>query len=501
MKQKTEMVRDVLVLGKGIPMNKFGAHLVGLAVSAGLGGMGCGSADLGTDDWDEGATLDTVEQEIKNGTVTTDKPGIGSAGLAGGCTATLISGRHALVAAHCNWHGDTLWSGKTFTAGGVTRTISRIYLFGPEEAPGQGIPAGNLDFNPDVALLELDSEIPLANATPLNVAAGPPNSSWQVTMYGRGGTTGACTGAFGTKRYFTFNFGTNTYQFCPGDSGGPGTFGTHAENGAIWGVASFTSGNGDVWGNVGRYKEDIRSVIRMWDYGSSSGLNGLEFGIKRNGVTLATYGGSSANACQTLCNGNANCNSFRFQLSTSTCTLLKDAGDWVPDTNHWSGLSSTNRFENGVNRLGYDYTNHATSSASQCSRDCSDDERCAAFSWVASQTRCYLREYLGLTTASSGVTSGTKRNFEYYTDRPGFDIATYDLTTSDIRVCQSLCSAHPSCYAYTYRNPVFTPADPPVLVADAKCWLKGYGTTPVTSVADAPSGNKRYISGTWRSTP
>jgi hypothetical protein len=37
-------------------------------------------------------------------------------------------------------------------------------------------------------------------------------------------------------------------------------------------------------------------------------------------------------------------------------------------------------------------------------------------------------------------TSATKRGFEFFTDRPGNDQSSFDLSEPDPRICQAMCS-------------------------------------------------------------
>jgi hypothetical protein len=300
-----------------------------------------------------------------------------------------------------------------------------------------------------------------------------------------------------------FPFGIFSDFICPGDAGGPATLGAHAANGLLWGVNSHISGNGDVWGNLARYKEDIMDVIRTWDNFGSGSTN--ESGIRRIGVTFQVTTPGSPGACMNQCNANPSCASYSWHNPSGSCALMRDRGEWYAEPNFTSGLSIANRYEVDIDRPGRDYSNDAPVALNTCSARCSGDSRCAAFSWVASQSRCFLKEYAPPGVAAPGITSGTKRKFEYYTDRPGLDLYNFAIVPPalpDPRVCQAACYNDINCWSFTYKNPVYT-GNPPTLVSNAHCFLKSGTPAPSIQVVDPPNpfSTKRFISGSWKHTP
>lgn len=421
----------------------------------------CGMQDA------EGPSPTTGELK-KGGTRTSVKPAIGKLFLGFDhttfCTATLISDRHIITAQRCN-PTNSLPSYASFQMDSVAQgySLKRWYQWGPTdqvEFDGQTAPD---HMHYDVAIAELNTPVPSSEATPIFVAAGPPTLGRTITDYGYGSTDRVLSEAPGCcwKNSLTYALSFGGQHIGPDgtdnlgnptlspDTGGPATYDGNTANGAIWGVNSWSSGSaGDIWGNTSRFKEDILNVVRMWD---GQGVTGLEDGFRRNGQVRSTFTTSSAAACQAQCNADSVCNSFVFTKSSSLCALNRDVGDWVADTNAVSGLSASPRLESSVNRQGFGYANMVVSDASRCSMACSNDDRCAAFTFVSSNSTCYLKEYVGIGSTITGMTSGVKRTLEYYTDRPGSDITDYDLTfPQDMRTCESDCSRHPSCFSFTY---------------------------------------------------
>lgn len=454
--------------------------------------IACIAAALVAGCTEEESQQNTSQSALVGGSTYTSKPAIGTVNLGGrGCTATLITPRHVITAAHCNGHSDALPSPATFTIGANTYTVSRLYVFGPEH------PSGTTDFNTDVALLELSRSVPSGTATPMWVAAAPPTASTTSTTFGYGCNQRLSDGGFsggGTKRSYTFSYASYTTALCPGDSGGPACYGDANAWGAIWGVNSYVSAYGDVWGDVSRYKEDIVAVIRRWD-----GSN-FEAGFKRSGVEIGFQFWIGNSGCLSYCDSLSQCNSFSYNSTSGRCTAFSDVGDWTHDADYTSGLSTTPRRESDINRVGNDYSTHIAANNSACADSCNASANCLGYTFRTSDSRCWLKSYLGIGSAEVGVTSAIKRAPAYYTDRPGADMTDFALTRPDPLECQSVCKTTSGCVSYTYRNQVH---DTVTLLAAPHCWLKSGTPSDVVSVTESavPGSTKRFISGLAAAAP
>jgi V8-like Glu-specific endopeptidase len=210
----------------------------------------CLSACMAAANSEEDESVVGDSEAIVNGTQTSALPAVGYLGDHY-CTATLISSRVILSAAHCfdfdnsktfilNLPPGTPPSYPSYTSTSFTIEASdgrHTYDVGRYALLGSGYGST------DLAVAELLSDVPASQATPLQPALFYPANNASVTQYGYGAYTGwyddagwhdlrFTTGPDGTsistaiKRKATVqwdaaNKSTNPGPGCPGDSGGP----------------------------------------------------------------------------------------------------------------------------------------------------------------------------------------------------------------------------------------------------------------------------------------
>ena len=132
--------------------------------------------------------------------------------------------------------------------------------------------------------------------------------------------------------------------------------------------------------------------------------------------------------------------------------------------------------EPNTNRPGNDYRDFDLASADPtlCEKACADDAQCLAWTYVkpgiqAEAARCWLKNPAPDPVAEDCCVSGSKVAdgwpLEQGIDRPGHDIADFDLDQPEPRRCELACRQDANCRAYTYVKPG-------IQSDSARCWLK-----------------------------
>lgn len=177
------------------------------------------------------------------------------------CSASLVTRRVAITAAHCVSYGTRTSRGSYgwFT---VNHSSSRYYSYRVVRYRSFGRTTGAND----IALLQLGSYVPSwVVKYPRRLARNFPSRGERVSLWGWG-CSNRRTGSGGQiKRRFDFTWPRRTERVCPGDSGGP----TLRSNGRVFRINSgyYVSGSrvgDDVFGNVPRNYDRLMAQVRAW---------------------------------------------------------------------------------------------------------------------------------------------------------------------------------------------------------------------------------------------
>ena len=220
-----------------------------------------------------------MEGAVTAGSETRLRPEVGYLQIVGGCTATLITERHFLTAAHCI-NSAPMHRGGTFTI----------------DLPGGGERAFQVDRamalttsrtgDSDMAVGRLVDSVPASVARPARISTVQAQKGWHVSVIGYGGD--ALGGPSGVKRYRDFRLTGADRVLEGGDSGGP-VFGGSLEWGGDLLLVNSATRHGpiitdkDIWANPVRLKAEIDSLVAAFEG------TGICYRYNRSGLWSCAY--------------------------------------------------------------------------------------------------------------------------------------------------------------------------------------------------------------------
>jgi hypothetical protein len=453
--------------------------------------------------------VDETSQAILGGTKTMKRPEVGTTDH-GGCTATLVSNKAFVFAAHCmDFEAAREGTGAFY----MERTgfdpmqlnVAGVYSYG-DELGGADVAVG---------ILEDPAPADWTSGAQLNWAAndGVVNN---FTFMGYGCTNRSTLAGTGTKRYREYSGWVSKFG-CPGDSGGPRFAGALSDYGDLLMVHSsyHTSTGNDTSGFVDT--PWVEGMIRRFS-------DGLEPGLDRYGFDYQWSAASSAGACRVRCFKDARCKAFTY-AADGNCHLKHTMGRAIVDTTTTTGVpeghglfnpggtdlrvfaetsadrcasacaldsacmayfqsSGTCRlkssvgtpaacvpcsaglrrgFETDINRPGGEWKNLITQTAVACSHECVKDGICKAFTWVPGSKRCYMKYAVAPPEAApgTGYISGVLRGAEFAYDRPGSDYKNFKAETW--QYCATACFNDSNCKSWTLSG---------LIGFNARCYLR-----------------------------
>jgi|GEM_PF-980890 len=235
----------------------------------------------------QGEGYSSSSESIVGGTQTLDRPEIGRLHFSnnGFCTGTLVAKNVVITAAHCvDYRSPRESSNTEYGYFVVERSDSPASWYPITGIKSFGRNAGERD----IALLKLANEVPSHVATPTTLAHEEIAAGSEITIFGYGCTERERQRGSGIKRAFETSV-QNTFNLCPGDSGGPVVIG---RNGPVLHINSafYVHSGRDIFAKPFQLRNELLAQIQAWSGNETSNPlpapNPIERGNQNNSDTV-----------------------------------------------------------------------------------------------------------------------------------------------------------------------------------------------------------------------
>jgi V8-like Glu-specific endopeptidase len=381
------------------------------------------------------------------------------------CTATMITRRYFVTAAHCIGYKSAVVGGTIhFPFAGVpVMNVDQTFAFAgnpiswsTSNCPGSNSYCTTSKSIADVALGRLSSDAPTGGWTPARIAFTRPDASTtnNVTVIGHGCTSRSNpTTSQRTRKDTAFG---NSNVYCPGDDGAP-MFKSDGTIGALL-VGVNAAGTGDIWADLPTYKLRIQRTIRQLEGGLNPGIDLHDADIPGQAVVIT----SDARDCRATCQKNASCRAWTWLSGTNRCYQKDATADWTPRDDAVSGtIEPIDPFIWGGLDTSFDLPGSnlpnmpvPANNPADCARLCWENLVCRSYTFVSNGS-CWLKgsvptpDSMASCAVKRTCVSGIRR-FAGSRDYSHNDYA--GPYASNVSQCPIDCMNSSGCQAFTFWN-------------------------------------------------